>query len=106
MELEVIKLKRWQAKLLNGVAWAIGIRGEDVWCMTLTKGAIDAIKQERDKDKEYEDYEENAYCVRCKDLRLFGTDAIIEVKPNGRRMRIGKCPECKNTMNRILQRRP
>ena len=39
-------MKKWQSKTLNAVAWLIGIRGEDVFCMTLTKGALDVARKE------------------------------------------------------------
>lgn len=50
MSLEVVEMKKWQSRILNKVAWLIGIRGEDVWCMTLTKGFAETLrKEERDE---------------------------------------------------------
>ena len=32
---EVVHMKSWQSKILQAVAWAVGIRGEDVWVITM-----------------------------------------------------------------------
>ena len=47
-----------------------------------------------------ETYKGDAYCVKCKDKRQF--DGIIKVSDSGRRMAVGKCPECGTKVNRIL----
>lgn len=97
MKLEIVGMKTWQSKVLNGVAWVIGIRGEDVWCMTVTKGAAEIIA----KDKNYrESYEGDAYCITCKEKREF--KGWIRISDSGRRMAQGYCPICNTKVNRIL----
>ena len=33
--LEILTMPRWKSKVLNTVAWLIGMRGENVYCITL-----------------------------------------------------------------------
>lgn len=34
--LNVIRMKSWQSRVLQAVAWLIGIRGEDIWVVTMS----------------------------------------------------------------------
>ena len=34
--LKVIRMKSWQSRILQAVAWIVGIRGEDVWVVTMS----------------------------------------------------------------------
>ena len=49
-------------------------------------------------------YYGDAYCVKCKDKVNF--EGEIRVADSGRRMAIGKCPQCGNKVNRILGKEP
>ena len=33
--LKVIRMAHWQSRILQAVAWIVGIRGEDVWVVTM-----------------------------------------------------------------------
>ena len=43
--LQILTMPNWKAKILNTVAWLLGIRGENVYCITLN---IDLDKINRD----------------------------------------------------------
>ena len=106
MDLKVVPIKKWQSIVLNTVAWVIGIKGEDVWCMTLTKGAIDEYKKEKELEapkprvSKKDVYKGDAYCVKCKDKKYF--TGVIKTSDSGRRMAQGKCSDCGTSLNRIL----
>ena len=36
-QLYIKSMQGWQSKILNAVAWLIGIRGEDTWIITINK---------------------------------------------------------------------
>lgn len=97
MKLEVVGMKTWQSKVLNAVAWVIGIKGEDVWCMTITKDVTKALTENIDYKESYEGY---AYCITCKYERQF--KGWVRISDSGRRMAQGYCPVCNTKVNRIL----
>jgi len=33
---EVVEMKEWQSKILNAVAWIVGLRGEEVYVITIS----------------------------------------------------------------------
>jgi len=33
--MEIIHMPEWKAKILNSVAWILGMRGENVYCITM-----------------------------------------------------------------------
>jgi hypothetical protein len=38
--IEIVSMRKWQSKILNAVAWIIGIRGEDAWIITISKDLL------------------------------------------------------------------
>ena len=34
--LKIIRMAHWQSRILQAVAWIVGIRGEDVWVVTMS----------------------------------------------------------------------
>lgn len=107
MKLEVVAMKPWQSKVLNKVAYLIGIKGEDVWCMTLTKDAVEQFREDRARivaeevrAQEKDPYHGTAYCIRCKENREF--TGWIRISDSGRQMAQGNCPICGTKVNRIL----
>ena len=113
MNLEVVSMKAWQAYVLKKTAWLIGIRGEDVFCMTLTEGALDTIKSERVDTEEKTEasgsqptvtssdtYSGKAYCIGCSNnTPLVG---VVTHTESGRRTVSGVCATCGTKMSRIL----
>lgn len=97
MKLEVVGMKTWQSKVLKATAWVIGIRGEDVWCMTVSKDVSKMITENKDYK---ESYEGDAYCITCKEKRSF--TGWVRRSDSGRRMAQGFCPICGTKVNRIL----
>ena len=94
MNLNIVSMKTWQSRVLNATAWLIGIRGEDVWCVTLTKGAVDKVKKTK------ESFTGTAYCVKCKVNKEF--TGWVRTSDSGRKMAQGNCPTCNTKLNRIL----
>lgn len=43
------------------------------------------------------------FCVKCKDKKIM-KDAVIKKSDSGRRLAVGKCPDCGGRVNRILGR--
>jgi hypothetical protein len=39
-KIEIKSMHLWQSKILNAVAWIIGIRGEDAWIITISKDLV------------------------------------------------------------------
>jgi hypothetical protein len=33
--IEILEMPNWKGKILNSVAWILGMRGENVYCITL-----------------------------------------------------------------------
>ena len=63
----------------------------------------EAVARESNRDEfKTADIESYAYCVKCKDKRFFGSDAIIKTSDSGRRLKTGKCPQCSTKMMRII----
>lgn len=46
----------------------------------------------------------DAYCVHCKDKITF--EGQVKTSDSGRRMAMGKCPQCGTRVNRILGKQP
>lgn len=41
--LKILHMPAWKAKILNSVAWVLGMRGENVYCITLNVDLDDMI---------------------------------------------------------------
>lgn len=50
MKMEIQTLKPWQSKVLNAVAWLVGIRGEEAHVMTVTKGWEEELRKEAESE--------------------------------------------------------
>ena len=97
MKLEVVGMKPWQSKVLNKVARIIGIKNEDVWCITVSKDFAKVVTTHEDYK---ESYDGDAFCITCKEKRKF--KGWVRISDSGRRMAQGFCPICGTKVNRIL----
>lgn len=51
--MQILAMKKWQSKILDAVAWMIGMRGEHVYCITINldeDGLRDWADSQRDKE--------------------------------------------------------
>lgn len=46
--IEILEMPKWKSRVLNIVAWILGMRGENVYCITLNVN-LDEIKEENEK---------------------------------------------------------